>query len=99
MVSKTQPNHSVAQNTTEDHTSDQNNAVNKAEATQGIQDWRRVIASSAPVLMNSKGTIECQEEQKQSPHFVEPLSQSDWLDPYLAPPVNSTQNLSTSISN
>lgn len=91
MVSKTQPNHSVAQNTTEDHTSDQNNAVNKAEATQGIQDWRRVIASSAPVLMNSKGTIECQEEQKQSPHFVEPLSQSDWLDPYLAPPVNSTQ--------
>lgn len=44
--------------------------------------WRRVVASPAPLVPRANTNVT---------HYAEPLTQSDWLDPYLNAPLPQTQ--------
>lgn len=58
---------------------------------QANQDWRRVVASRAPVLMARAAADEATEAQKNTTTYQEPITHSDWLDPYLTPPISAAE--------
>ena len=54
------------------------------------QEWRRVVTSLAPT-QSAHSPAQITQSEKKSPVTVEPLTYSDWLDPYLTQPVSAAQ--------
>ncbi|HMW48523.1 MAG TPA: rod-binding protein, partial [Cellvibrionaceae bacterium] len=92
MVSKAALPHSasaVAQDPNHLSASTSNEQTDNNDERRNLE-WRRVIATSAPALI-ARNSSEAGEIEKNTPTYVEPLTHSDWLDPYLTPPVGAVQ--------